>query len=89
MSRELLLKGGLVVTVADAIRDVPDGNVLIRDGTIVAMAPGLSTSNADPGLVDTHRQVSQGALAAFTPEMTGVSYDPAALNGGKRARVAH
>jgi imidazolonepropionase-like amidohydrolase len=59
--------------------------------------PGLSTSNADadadaqvidckgrlviPGLVDTHRHVGQGAIGAFTPQMTGVGYDPAVLNG--------
>jgi 5-methylthioadenosine/S-adenosylhomocysteine deaminase len=93
MSRELLLKGGLVVTVDDALEAVPDGDVLIRDGAIVAVDPGLSTSNADaevidckgrlviPGLVDTHRHVWQGAIGAFTPQMTGVGYDPAVLNG--------
>jgi cytosine/adenosine deaminase-related metal-dependent hydrolase len=93
MSRELLLKGGLVVTVDDALGDAPDGDVLIRDGAIVAVGPGLSTSNADaevidckgrlviPGLVDTHRHVWQGAIGAFTPQMTGVGYGPAVLNG--------
>ncbi len=70
-----------------------DGDVLIRDGAIVAVGPGLSTSNADaevidckgrlviPGLVDMHRHVWQGAIGAFTPQMTGVGYDPAVLNG--------
>jgi len=93
MVHELLLKGGLVVTVDDSLKDLPDADVLIRDGVIVAVAPGLSTSNKKaevidckgrlviPGLVDTHRHVWQGAIGAFTPQMTGAGYDPAVLNG--------
>ena len=93
MTRELLLKGGLVVTVDKALGDLPDADVLIREGVIVAVAPGLSASTSDaevidckgrlvlPGLVDTHRHVWQGAIGAFTPQMTGVGYDPAVLNG--------
>ena len=92
-STEVLLKGGLVVTVDESLGDLPDADVLIRDGVIIAVGPGLSTSseNAEvidckgrlviPGLVDTHRHVWQGAIGAFTPQMTGVGYDPAVLNG--------
>ena len=90
---ELLLKGGLVVTVDESPGDLPDSDVLIRDGVIIAVGRGLSTSskNAEvidckgrlviPGLVDTHRHVWQGAIGAFTPQMTGVGYDPAVLRG--------
>ena len=93
MAHELLLKGGLVVTVDNSLGDLPDADVLIRDGVIVAVASGLSTSSKDaevidckgrlviPGLVDTHRHVWQGAIGAFTPQMTGAGYDPAVLNG--------
>lgn len=93
MTNELLLKGGLVVTVDDSLGDLPDADVLIRDGVIVAVAPGLSASSANaevidckgrlviPGLVDTHRHVWQGAIGAFTPQMTGAGYGPAVLNG--------
>jgi cytosine/adenosine deaminase-related metal-dependent hydrolase len=93
MAHELLLRGGLVVTVDDSLGDLPDADVLIRDGKIVAVAAGLSTSskNAEvidcegrlviPGLVDTHRHVWQGAIGAFTPQMTGAGYGPAVLNG--------
>jgi 5-methylthioadenosine/S-adenosylhomocysteine deaminase len=93
MTRELLLKGGLVVTVDKALGDLPDADVLIREGVIVAVAPGLSASTSDaevidckgrlvlPGLVDTHRHVWQGAIGAFTPQMTGVGYGPAVLTG--------
>jgi cytosine/adenosine deaminase-related metal-dependent hydrolase len=93
MAHELLLKGGLVVTVDNSLGDLPDADVLIRDGVIVAVASGLSTSSKDaevidckgrlviPGLVDTHRHVWQGAIGAFTPQMTGAGYGPAVLNG--------
>jgi 5-methylthioadenosine/S-adenosylhomocysteine deaminase len=93
MAHELLLRGGLVVTVDESLGDLPDADVLIRDDVIVAVAPGLSTSTPDtevidckgrlviPGFVDTHRHVWQGAIGAFTPQMTGAGYGPAVLNG--------
>ena len=93
MVHELLLKGGLVVTVDNSLGDLPDADVLIRDGVIVEVAPGLSTSSKKaevidckgrlviPGLVDTHRHVWQGAIGAFTPQITGAGYGPAVLNG--------
>jgi 5-methylthioadenosine/S-adenosylhomocysteine deaminase len=93
MAHELLLRGGLVVTVDESLGDLPDADVLIRDGVIVAIAPDLSTSTPDaevidcngrlviPGLVDTHRHVWQGAIGAFTPQMTGAGYGPAVLSG--------
>jgi 5-methylthioadenosine/S-adenosylhomocysteine deaminase len=93
MSQELLLRRGFVVTVDDKLGDLQNADVLIRDGVITAVGSGLSTSSADaeiidcegrlviPGLVDTHRHVWQGAIGAFTPQMTGVGYDPAVLNG--------
>jgi cytosine/adenosine deaminase-related metal-dependent hydrolase len=93
MAHELLLRGGLVVTVDESLGDLPDADVLIRDGVIVAIAAGLSTSTPGavvidckgrlviPGLVDTHRHVWQGAIGAFTPQMTGAGYGPAVLSG--------
>jgi 5-methylthioadenosine/S-adenosylhomocysteine deaminase len=93
MSRELLLKGGYVVTVDDSIGDVPDGDVLIQDDVIAAVGRDLSASSGDtevidatgrlviPGLVDTHRHVWQGAIAAYTPQITGAGYEPAVLAG--------
>ncbi len=93
MAYELLLKGGFVVTVDDSLGDLPDADVLIQDGVIIAVGPGLSTSSSDaevidckghlviPGLVDTHRHVWQGAIGAYTPQMTGAGYGPAVLNG--------
>ena len=92
MSGELLVKGGYVVTVDDSLGDLPDGDVLIRDDLIAAVGHGLSASQdavvidatgrlVIPGLVDTHRHVWQGAIAAYTPQITGADYDPIVLAG--------
>ncbi len=93
MPSELLINGGYVVTMDPALGDQPDSDVLVRDGVIVEIRPGLETSAPDvevieargrlviPGLVDTHRHVWQGAIGGFTPQMTGAGYDPAVLRG--------
>lgn len=93
MPKELLIKGGTVVTVDPVIGDLPVGDVLVRDGVIVEVGPDLATSEAGaevidaqgrlviPGLVDTHRHVWQGAIGGFTPQVTGAGYDPAVLRG--------
>ena len=93
MPNELLIKGGHVVTMDPALGDQPDSDVLVRDGVIVEVRPGLETSAPDaevieakgrlviPGLVDTHRHVWQGAIGGFTPQITGAGYGPAVLTG--------
>src|ERR1700728_4640716 len=93
MSRELLIKGGHVVTVDPELGDLPVGDVLVADGVITAVGPGLVPASADaevvdaagrlviPGLVDTHRHVWQGAIGGYTPQITGAGYGPAVLTG--------
>jgi 5-methylthioadenosine/S-adenosylhomocysteine deaminase len=93
MPEELLIKGGHVVTMDPAFGDLPDSDVLVRDGIIVQVGPGPETPapNAEvieakgrlviPGLVDTHRHVWQGAIGGFTPQITGAGYGPAVLTG--------
>jgi 5-methylthioadenosine/S-adenosylhomocysteine deaminase len=93
MARELLLKGGHVVTMDESLRDLPHGDVLVRDGVIADVGRDLTTSVRDaqvidatgrlvlPGLVDTHRHVWQGAIGGFTPQITGAGYGPAVLTG--------
>jgi 5-methylthioadenosine/S-adenosylhomocysteine deaminase len=101
MSEEILISGGHVVTLDDALGDVPGGDVLgdvpggdvrVQDGVITEIGVGLRPGpdaevvNAQgrlviPGLIDTHRHVWQGAIAGFTPQMTGYGYGPAVLTG--------
>jgi cytosine/adenosine deaminase-related metal-dependent hydrolase len=93
MPNELLVKGGYVITGDPNLGDLTVGDVLVIGGIIEAVgkdlsAPGSRTSIIDaagqlvlPGLVDTHRHVWQGAIGAFTPQITGAGYDPEVLRG--------
>jgi cytosine/adenosine deaminase-related metal-dependent hydrolase len=92
MSRELLIQGGYVVTVDPAAGDLPEGDVLVTGDVITAGGAGLHTATpcaevidargrlVIPGLVDTHRQVWQGAMGAFTPQITGAILDVRSLH---------
>ena len=96
MAKELLIKGGHVVTVDPDLGDLPAGDVLVADGVITAVGPDLepTTTTAEvieaagrlviPGLVDTHRHVWQGAIGGYTPQITGAGYGPAVLTGISR-----
>jgi 5-methylthioadenosine/S-adenosylhomocysteine deaminase len=93
MSKELLIKGGHVVTVDTHLGDLPAGDVLATDGVITAVGKDLKPATAEaevidaagrlviPGMVDTHRHVWQGAIGGFTPQITGAGYGPAVLTG--------
>jgi 5-methylthioadenosine/S-adenosylhomocysteine deaminase len=61
--REYVVTGAYVLSMDPAIGDLPDGDVHVRDGEIVAVGPDLTTRAhridgrgmvAMPGLVDTH-----------------------------------
>jgi cytosine/adenosine deaminase-related metal-dependent hydrolase len=83
----LLLKGGFVVTVDEALGDLPGGDVLISDDAITAVGYGLTpplpgTEIIDvagrlviPGLVDTHRHVWHGALGGHSPRTAGTGHE--------------
>jgi 5-methylthioadenosine/S-adenosylhomocysteine deaminase len=93
MSKELLVKGGYVVTFDPGLGDLPVGDVLVADGLIIAVGPDLEPATAAaevieaagrlviPGMVDTHRHVWQGAIGGYTPQITGAGYGPAVLTG--------
>ena len=88
MPKELLIKGGHVVTVDPDLGDLPAGDVLVTDGLITAVGPDLepTTTAAEvieaagrlviPGMVDTHRHVWQGAIGGYTPQITGPATGP-------------
>lgn len=61
---EYILRGGHVLPIDDKIGELPQGDVHIRDGKIVAVAPSIKASGAEeidasntivmPGFVETH-----------------------------------
>ncbi|MFF1815924.1 amidohydrolase family protein [Kribbella sp. NPDC058245] len=73
-----LVQGGLVIDTAPEVVVRPETDVLIEDGRIVAVGPGLSALGAEvidargrivlPGFVDTHRHVWQAALRGIGTE---------------------
>src|SRR5882757_6116778 len=92
MSTTMLITGGHVVTGDEAHGDLPRGDVLVEDGVITEVGADLNITGADtvidaagrlvlPGLVDTPRHVWQGAIGAYTPQITGFGYGPAVLTG--------
>jgi hypothetical protein len=74
----LLLKEGIVLTLDRAIGDFDQGDVLIEDGKIKAIAPHIHPHGAQvidcsgmivlPGFVDTHRHMWQGLLRNIGPD---------------------
>jgi 5-methylthioadenosine/S-adenosylhomocysteine deaminase len=79
MSDKLLIRGGTVLSVDPSIGDLPRGDVLIEDDTIVAVQPEISadaeTIDATgfiviPGFVDTHRHTWEAAIRGSAPNAT-------------------
>jgi 5-methylthioadenosine/S-adenosylhomocysteine deaminase len=82
MSDRILLRGGYVLSMDDDVGELPVGDVLVDDGVIAAVGPGLEVGDADildvdghvvmPGFVDTHRHTWQtpfrGVCADWTLE---------------------
>src|SRR5256884_5626025 len=79
MSDKLLIRGGTVLSVDPSIGDLPRGDVLIEDDTIVAVQPEISadaeTIDATgfiviPGFIDTHRHTWEAAIRSSAPNAT-------------------
>jgi cytosine/adenosine deaminase-related metal-dependent hydrolase len=91
MSDRLLVRGGRVVSMDETIGDRPDCDVLIEDGTIVSVEPGLAVADAVvidaagtvviPGFVDTHRHTWTTVLRAAQPDSTPPDHRPGARAG--------
>lgn len=91
--QELLISGGHVITLDPHVGDLPQADVLVRDGIITeigpdlaAHAPGARVIDARgrlvmPGLVDTHRHVWQGALGGSTGRVSLTGYSGAVIGG--------
>jgi len=75
--RQILLKGGCVLTLDPRLGDFDTADVLIDGATIAAVGPNLTAGNAQvidashaivmPGLVDTHRHMWEGQLRNILP----------------------
>ncbi|HLQ92462.1 MAG TPA: amidohydrolase family protein [Xanthobacteraceae bacterium] len=73
----ILIKGGVVLSLDRAVGDFAQGDVLIEDGTIRDVGPGITASDAAvinaanhiviPGFVDTHHHFYQGILRNILP----------------------
>src|SRR6267378_3607132 len=80
-SRRVLLKGGIVLTLDRQIGDFASADVLIEDGKIREIRPGIAASSDTvivdaanriiiPGFIDTHVHSYQGLLRTTLPNGT-------------------
>lgn len=81
---EFVVRGAHVLSMDDAIGDLPSGDVHVRDGSIVAVAPSVNAPGAQvidgkgmicmPGFVDTHlhhwTSVLRPLMRADDPKLT-------------------
>ncbi|MFF8352316.1 amidohydrolase family protein [Streptomyces chartreusis] len=79
MTNRTVLRGGHVLSMDPDIGDLPQGDVLIEDGRIVAVRPDIS-ADAEvldmtgriviPGFVDTHRHTWEASIRNVAPDAT-------------------
>lgn len=87
----LLIKGGAIVSMDAAIKDLPRGDVLVENGRIAAIAPTLTTDDSEiidaagmivlPGLINAHVHTWQSALRGIAGDWTVGKYMQA-MHGG-------
>src|SRR5689334_2335128 len=79
MGQRTLIHGGHVLTVDPNLGNLPNADVLIEDGQIVAVEPNISADaeviEAEgflvmPGFVDTHRHTWEAAIRGCAPNAT-------------------
>jgi len=79
-NERLVIRNGFVVSVDPDIGDVPNADILVEEGKIVAVRRGLEVSDAEqidasgmiviPGFVDTHRHTWQTPVRGLLPSCT-------------------
>ncbi|MFB6846336.1 amidohydrolase family protein [Streptomyces sp. NPDC056373] len=79
MTTRTLLRSGHVISMDPGIGDLPQGDVLVEDGTIAAVEPEIS-ADAEvldmtghiviPGFVDTHRHTWEAPIRGVAPDAT-------------------
>jgi cytosine/adenosine deaminase-related metal-dependent hydrolase len=88
-SQRLVFRNGFVVSMDADIGEIPNGEVLVEDGVIVAVGADLGVSDAEeidasgmivmPGFVDTHRHTWQTPVRGVLPSCTLDDYFAAML----------
>jgi cytosine/adenosine deaminase-related metal-dependent hydrolase len=83
MSR-ILIKGGSIISMDPAIKDLPRGDVLVEQDRIAAVAPSLAADGAEaidaagmivlPGLINAHIHTWQSALRGVAGDWTVPKY---------------
>ena len=78
--RRIVVRGGHLVTMDPALGTIPQGDVLVEDGEITAVATSLPAVDAEvidarghivaPGLIDTHRHTWQSQMRALCSDWT-------------------
>jgi cytosine/adenosine deaminase-related metal-dependent hydrolase len=79
-----LLRGGTILTMDPQLGTLPEADLLIEDGIIVAVARSIPVADADivdvtghivaPGMIDTHRHTWQTQLRGVCANWTLVDY---------------
>lgn len=74
-----LIRGAQVVSMDEAVGDLPRGDILVRDGTIERIAPDIDAAGAEvieaagcialPGIIDAHNCVWQTILRGAVPDL--------------------
>jgi cytosine/adenosine deaminase-related metal-dependent hydrolase len=89
---EILVRGAYVITMDDALGDLPNGDVHVRDGAIVAVGQNLSAPSAQvidgadmlvlPGLVETHWHLWTTLLRSMSGDRAEHGYFPTSRTVG-------
>ena len=84
MSRPILFKGAGIVTMDDAIGDLPRGDLLVEGSRIAAIAPSIDHAEAEivdahdrliaPGFVNAHMHTWQTGLRGLSANWTLLEY---------------
>jgi cytosine/adenosine deaminase-related metal-dependent hydrolase len=82
--KRILLRGARVITMAPGEPDLPQADILVEDGMIAAIAPGITADDAEtvdatgriiiPGLVNAHMHTWQTALRGVSADWTLLEY---------------
>ena len=80
--QRLLLKGGTIISMDEAVGDLEQGDILIDGSRIAAIGPSLSDDNAElldmrgmiitPGFVDCHRHAWEAQLRHLNPNSSNL-----------------